>query len=589
MNLLRTSLLTGLLGLSMSSATFAQGVSLSKEATSTPPKFSKSDYIGNITYHDDGSTTLHYVEKQPFRVYFKNYTYDKDFNLINDEVEMFSLADQVKAEWKEKFAWFDYQGEEYQVEGISVDPTWGGKLLARKKLTTWKYSAAFGGYYPTVKIMDAQELSGADDNRIYLYHRAEDYQNGHVVLLVGNKAEKGSKIKNQHTRHFQLMTVDKDLNISYGEEIKFDYAVCVNYARIIDEPGLEPSVVEDPIGDLSRGDLAIVFSPMKAILTGKMTHDDPGEHTLVIVDGNGQIKTKQTLKAPASAWWIEDIIKFDDGSVVAYGPAMDKKYINTLKPTNSPATFRETTSEARWKVFQVMKMNAKYELEYLEANDLDLFKDRLVTPPSQKRSPSYIGKRFEKRQIMLTEEGELLISGQKWVWKKVEAKDENGVVIKDREGNTVYTRVPSYGDLLLFHFDNKGGLKAQYGVRRDKMNRFSRAIPTPTDLYLGKDGKSIYWVYGEIKGFRQGFSVNLIGYNATAVKKKLLYYPTVAKINLAEGKISDFTALGQDEKGRQQYFTNPEFPQLYVPGKHLTFIGEDKPGKQIWFARLDLE
>lgn len=567
----------------------AQDIKLSKESASTPPKFSRDSYLGNIIYNEDGTTTLHYVEKQPMRVYFKNYTYDKEFNLVDHSVDMFSIVDQIKAEWKEKFAWFDYRGEDYTVEGISIDPTWGGKLIARKKITTWKYSAVFGGYYPSVITTGVEKLKGADGNRIYLYHRAEDYQNGNVVLLVGNKAEKGTKIKNQHTRHFQIMTVSNDLDVAYGEEIKFDYAVCVNYAKIIDEPGLGESNVDDPIGDLSRGDLAIVFSPMKAMLTSKMTHDDPAAHTLVIIGADGKIKSKLEIKTPSSAWWIEDIIKFDSGEIFAYGPSKDEKYINTLKPTNSPATFRQSTSETKWKVFQVMKLNQNLELEYIKATSLDLFKEKLVTPPSQKKSPSYVGKRFDKRQVMLTPSGDLLITGQKWVWKKVPDKDEKGNTKKDSEGNTIYTKVKSYGDLVMFHFDNKGDLKSQYGIRREKMNKYSRSIITPTDLYLGKDNNTIYWVYGEIKGFRKGFTIGLIGYTATVSKKKLLYYPTVAKINLSKGEISDFKPLGQDEKGKQLYFTNPEFPQLYVPGSHLTFIGEDKVGKKIWFARLDLE
>ena len=569
--------------------TYAQEIKLSKESTSTPPKFSRDSYLGNIIYNEDGTTTLHYVEKQPFNIYFKNYTYDSDFNLVKDEIDNFSIADQIKAEWKEKFSWFRYEGDEYTVEGISVDPTWGGKLIARKKVTTWKYSPVFGGYYPTVKTMKAEKLSGADDNRIYLYHRAEDYSKGNLVLLVGNKSEKGSKIKNLHTRNFQLMTISNNMEINYGEEIKFDYAVCINYARIIDEPGLEESNVDDPIGDLSRGDLAIVFSPMKAMLTSKMTNEDPSVHTLLIIGADGKIKSKKEIKAPSSGWWIEDIVKFDNGEIVAYGPSKDDKYINTLKPTNSPATFRQTTSETKWKVFQVMKLSKDYEMTYIKATDLDLFKERLVTPPSQKRSPSYIGKRFDKRQVMMTPAGELLITGQKYVWKKVPEKDERGNDVKDRDGNTVYTKIKSYGDLLMFHFDDGGNLKSQYGIRRDKMNKYSRGIITPTDLYLGKDGSTVYWVYGEIKGFRKGFTMGLIGYTATISKKKLLYYPTVAKVDLSKGRISDFKPLGQDEKGKQLYFTNPEFPQLYVPGSHLTFIGEDKVGKKIWFARLDLE
>lgn len=561
---------------------------ISKEKTSTPPKFSKGDYIGNIFYNEDGTTTLHYVEKQPFRVYFKNYTYDQEFNLVKHDIDMYSLSDQLFA-WKEKFSWFNYRGEDYTVEGISIDPTWGGKLLARKKITTWKYSPVFGDYYPVVEIADMQTIKGAEDNRVYLYHRAEDYQTGNVVLLVGNKAEKGSKIKNQHTRHFQLMTVDNQLNVNYGEALQFDYAMCINYAKIIDEPGLEESQVEDPIGDLSRGDLVVVFSPMNAILTKKMTHPKANAHVMIIVDKSGKIKKRIDLETPSAAWWIEDVVKFDNGEIIAFGPSKDDKYINTLKPTNSPATFRTTTNETKWKVFQVLKLNQDLEVAYIKATDLDLFKNNLVIPPAQKQKPYYIGKRFDKRQLMMTPAGELLISGQKYIWKKVPLKNDNGQTVLDKNGNTVYTKVKSYGDLLLFHFKSNGDLKSQYGIRRDKMNKYSRAILTPMDLYMGKNENSLYWVYGEIKGFRKGFSIDLIGYNATVSKKKLLYYPTVAKIDLAKGTVSDFMPLGQDEKGKQRYFTNPEFPQLYVAGSHLTFIGEDKAGKEIWFSRLELE
>jgi hypothetical protein len=182
----------------------AQDINISKESTSTPPRFSKNDYIGNIIYNDDGTTTLHYVQKQPLEVIFKNYTYDKDFNLVKDDVDHYTLGEQMRDQWKEKFSWFNYKGENYVVEGISVDPTWGGKLLARKKITTWKYNALFGGYYPIVKTTDIQKLKGADDNRVYLYHRAEDYQNGNVVLLVGNKASKESKIKKSAYKAFSI-------------------------------------------------------------------------------------------------------------------------------------------------------------------------------------------------------------------------------------------------------------------------------------------------------------------------------------------------------------------------------------------------
>ena len=66
-----------------------------------------------------------------------------------------------------------------------------------------------------------------------------------------------------------------------------------------------------------------------------------------------------------------------------------------------------------------------------------------------------------------------------------------------------------FKDLIMFHFDNKGGLKAQYGIRRDFNNKHAKATLTPQGVYLSQDGKSLYWVYDEIKGYRPGFSLGV--------------------------------------------------------------------------------
>ncbi|MFT7590609.1 MAG: DNA-binding beta-propeller fold protein YncE [bacterium] len=152
----------------------------------------------------------------------------------------------------------------------------------------------------------------------------------------------------------------------------------------------------------------------------------------------------------------------------------------------------------------------------------------------------------------------------------------------------------AYKDLVMFHFDNQGQLKAQYGIKRDKNNKWSKSILTPQDVALSGDGKSLYWTYGELKGMRQGVEIGgglleLTG-GSTLSKSKLLYYPAVARIDLEAGTIGDFVPLGADENGKQIYYTNPEFPSLMSPDRtNLTFIGESKNGKTIWLGRMNLE
>lgn len=535
-----------------------------------------------MSYNADGNTVLTYVEKQPFKIVFKNYTFDKDFNFVKEELDNYTLGEQIRDEWKAKFEWFKYVGESYQVEGISVDPSWGGTLVVRKKLTTYNYSWLFGGYWPSVKILDKQTLKGDEENRLYMYARAENYQSGDVVLLVGNKGDKSDDNKYQHVQNFQLMHISNDMQITYGEKIEFPYAMCINYFRIIEEPGLEETDLMDETGDLSRGDLAIVFSPLTNLFVKKKVNPNPNEHTLVIVGADGKIKKRLDMKTPSSGWWVEDVIKFGSGDIIAYGPSKDEKYINTLKPTNSPMTYKDEVSETAWKSFQILKLDKDFNQVYLASSDLEEFEAKLVTPPSQKKAPSYMGKRFDKRQTMLTPQGEFLIVGQNYNWRREEIKDANGNVIEVK-------RYKIYGDLLLFQFDTQGKIKRQYGVRRDEMNMHAKRLISPQDLYLGKDPNNLYWVYGEIQGFRKGFVFDFGFEQVTVNKRKLLYYPTVAKIDLNAGKIGDFQPLGQDAKGKQVYYTNPEYPQLYVPNSHLVFVGEDKKGSMLWFRRMELE
>jgi DNA-binding beta-propeller fold protein YncE len=224
-------------------------------------------------------------------------------------------------------------------------------------------------------------------------------------------------------------------------------------------------------------------------------------------------------------------------------------------PVNSPLAGKDEIKDIKWKNFQLMKIKDN-KLEWIENTDLKEFKEKAVNPPSQKKSPDYIGKNFEKSLAYATPEGEVIISGQKYTTQKVPDPESNV------EGATIKVK-DEYKDLVMFHFDSKGVLKAQYGVKRDKNNKYSKANLTPQYIYLNKDNSELYWIYGEIKGFRKGFEIktDIMGFGGSVgiSKSKLLFYPTVAKINLKDAKVNDFVPLGADENGKQVYYTNPEF------------------------------
>ena len=428
------------------------------------------------------------------------------------------------------------------------------------------------------------EAKGANAERVYLYDWVQNNETGDAYLIVGKKADKKSKIKYQHARKFQIVRITKDFEVEYLETINFSSNMAISFMRVLSNEEPEESFEIDPdiplAEDISRGSLAIVFSPVKAMLGKKNQSETPERQTLVMLDQHGKIDAKINFRAKISGWVIEDFILSENGrDVYFYGPAKEDAYVNQVMPTNSPLTGRDEIKDIKWKSFQLMKISNK-ELAWVRDTDLKEFKAKAMTPPSQKQTPVYDGKKFAKSMTYLSPAGEVFIGGQEYTTKKV----------TDQYGNSRKV-VDNYKDLILFHFDDSGRLKAQYGVRRDKMNRHSKAFLTPQELVLSQDGHSVFWAYGEIKGFRGGFDLFSIG-NAsvgTVSKSKLLYYPAVSKINLDNAEIGDFFMMGQDQSGKQLYYSHPDFPYLISPdGNFLTVIGEDNKGSLIWLGRMEL-
>ncbi|MEM9889060.1 MAG: hypothetical protein AAF849_24475 [Bacteroidota bacterium] len=248
--------------------------------------------------------------------------------------------------------------------------------------------------------------------------------------------------------------------------------------------------------------------------------------------------------------------------------------LQQLKGINSPITYMSVKRNIKWDGFQLAKVN-NGRVEWIESTDLKKFGEKAVKPPSQKQKPVYLGRFFEKIMTYVTPTGEIFIGGQEY--RK----------ILSRERTTTSEGLINYEDLLLFYFDVEGKLKAQYGACRDEMNRESKSMLTPQELILSPDGNAIYWIYGEIGGFKKNgiFSDDWSKFS----EAKLLYYPAVAKIDLGRGQMGDFTIIGQNDTGEQVYFSHPDFSHvLSEDGKQLLFLGENKSGNQIWLGQMNL-
>ena len=577
---------------------------LSMEATYEFKSLKKDSYLGNVSYNpDDKTTKLSYVEKDHFRTLFTDYIFDENLQFVKEEQENFNLADvfsgkagidsegnygpEVEKMW-EKYPWFDYKGDEYEQEMIYVAPSWGGKIVATKIIYKYTWNWAFGDYWRKIVSREKVTIAGADNERMWMYDRVNNLETGEIFIIVGLKQPKGTKgVKYQHTVKFQILKITKDFQVVEMEKFDFPYASAISYMDVITDDRDPSFEGENDILDISKGQLAIVFSPVKSLLAKKMTNPEPGDHTMVLMNKDGTIANKVAMKAPTSAWVIQDyVLSADNKDVYFFGPAKDGSYVNQVKGTISPLTRNGDVKEIKYKDFQIMKLTGN-SMVWVQTTNLDEFKEKAVIPPSQKKSPEYKGKMYERALATVTPDGELIISGQKFTMKNIQDP-------KYPDDPTKKIRVKDqYKDLVMFHFDNKGSLKAQYGIKRDKNNKYSKAVLTPQEVALSADGSSMYWTYGELKGMRKGLelggALQMAGVG-TLSKKKMLYYPTVARIDLAAGTIGDFVPFGADNDGKQIYYTNPEFPSVVSDGgASVTYVGEDKKGKVLWLGKMNLD
>ena len=384
---------------------------LSIENTYEFTSLKKDSYLGNVTYDpDDKTTTLSYVEKDAMRTVFTNYVFDDKLEFVREDQEKFNLMDVIRGDarqtedgvytdeqktFQEKYPWFDYRGESYTSEMISVRRGGKGTLIAQRVEYTYTFNWTFGFYMRKMKMLEKQTIAGADNERIFLYDRVNNFEQKEVYLLIGLKPPKGDKtVKWQHAKKFQILKINSNFELEELEKIEFPFAMAISYLNVLTEDREPAFEGEGPTMDMSTGQLAVVFSPVKSMLGKKVMNPDPSDHTMVLINGDGSIANKISVKPPTSGWVIEDYVMSADGrDVYFFGPAKDGTYVNLLQPTISPLTGRSEVKDIKYKDFQVMKIS-NGKKEWISTTNLDEFSEKAVTPPSQKKSPEYRGKKI---------------------------------------------------------------------------------------------------------------------------------------------------------------------------------------------------
>jgi len=508
---------------------------LDKEATYQISGKAKRGALAKVDYDDaTGNYTLIYVTKSTEKkAKFETYTFDKDFNFINKTEEEIEF-DKAKT----KYTWFKWNGELYSIQGNYVQPNLVGTLVLKEKKITYKYDWLILGYYKTTEILKKVKPK-IGDRKLHYYAHAEDDKTGEIYVLCGIKPKmKDMKDKSNtymHAKNLVVVKFNPELELVKEVAIDFEYPQHVAFSRTV-------SNISDDFDAPEVGGMAFVFAPMGGPGMNKYADPDNCNYTYVHVDRDLNIIDNIKFKSNASFWKVDELVRdVSTEDMYLFGPlaAGKDKYYNVAMTTT------------KFKAVQLLKIS-NHKVDYLTETSLDDFEAKLKTPPSQKKSPAYKGKKFEIANYKIASNGDFFVFGQNFN--------------KSKEGN-------KYTDVLSFHFDSKGVLKAQYGIDILESNKYAKAAGTPQFMLEGADGKSAFWFLQEIKG-------------TTMFSNKLLTYPRIGKVDVSGGSLNDFQAYGKDSG----YYLNVKHPYLETSkGNTVVFFGEDKKGKTIWFLRVLLQ
>lgn len=527
---------------------------LELEKTYKISRASKRGELSGLDYDKEAKTyTLTYFTGQKKNTFkYEQYVFDTDFNFIKD-----GEFEEDAEKMKKKFKWFRFKGETYVTEGNTMENNMMGTLVLKKKRITSTYKWLLGGYTSKTDILEKVKPKTDDGNTYTAITSAEDDINGDLYILATVKPKMSAK-GNEDVGAMRLLKFNKDLDLVKTLDFDFPYTQSLAFGRALEVPDFD-----NPENTGVEG-IVFVFAPSNAM--GKKKADpNNNNYTYIAVNADCKITERFSFDSPASYWRIDEVLTFDNGDKYFYGPAAagkDKYFNEGVKPG-----FGNQNGEVKYKSVQLLKASGG-KLAYITETSLEEFKAKQQFPPNQKKTPDYNGREFAVRSYEFGTNGDLYVLGQNYD--------------KNKEG-----QIKRFEDVLGFHFDTNGKLRAQYGLDTKEagvtietstqyhitykvVSQLTTTYACPQQLIEGTDG-NMYWILQEIKGMREG---------------KLLTYPRIGRITPGSATMTDLVTFG---KGAG-YYLNPNYPTLETDkGETLIFFGADKPGKELWFARVKLK
>ena len=517
-----------------------------KESVQPLSKKSVKGFLYDVNKDDSGNSRITYKikgDKKSEEVFYEEYSFDKDLKFTgNKDV-------QEKKEQKpdvERTDFYAYVGGTSSFDVLSM------KLKMNKvvQLRSWNHEKQ---KYITTKYISRENVKPRnDDGKVYYGYASYASTNDESSdVLVIAKVE--SKDKNQ---------ADKFLVLLFNEKLEIkETAMEMN--------GSHSLVYCQQLSD-GNDDVVAVFAPNKGAA-------DVSKYLYFQFDIKGNLKSKIEFKSPASALLITAAYE-KDGSVYFFGTSTKssesfKEVFNEYAPIYNPGSNEQGNNikDIKWRKaldekmdnFHLLKFSGN-QLAFASTTPVGEFKTKFKTAPGDKGASAYKGKKFYIENFFGTPDEDYLITGQ--LTSSVNFGSGN---IMD-----------SYEDMVCFHFNKTGNLKAQYGIGKINNDKKSEIFKMIQNFHLSADGKSVYWEILEVKGLK-GYENFMDAYKDVPTFYPL-YYPRLGKIDLINSTLGSFKSMG-DEK----YFLRRDFTGIYDKAdRTITYFGHDDDYKNLWVGKV---
>ncbi|HEY8403031.1 MAG TPA: hypothetical protein VIK71_00345 [Flavobacteriales bacterium] len=507
-------------------------------------KKSLKGFLDNIQNDENGHIHITYKTKggKKDEVIYERYSFDNNLNFVGT----FDIKEE-----KEAYPPMEREGFYAYVGGTTSFDVLSQKLKIQKVKFNYQWNYKNQRYeVKSVRTLDIIKPRN-DDGKVFhgcAAYYSNDYNKSGLFILA-KSTSKNSENDTYQILLFddQLMLKEKALNLQSG------------YTLVYCE-------------QLPNDEVVAIFAPNKGSA-------DPSRYIYFRLDLEGNELSRIEFNAPKAAVIISAAHE-QDGYVYFFGTSGKKsnnsfdQVYSEYSPIYNPGYtgLGRNLVDFKWQKalntemenFHIFKFSNR-AFEFASSTPVKEFKQKFITAPKDKGASPYNGKRFAVYNFLVTEEGDYLISGQ--------------LTDRTRLGDQL---VEAYHDVLCFHFDSKGNLKAQYGIGKASNNKKNIIFGNDQDLILSADGKSLYWVMYEVKGVK-GYESFMDAYNGR-VTFYPRYYPRITKIDLASNTMGAILVPGEGK-----YFLKRGKNRIWdADTRSITYIGNDEKYKAIWLSRVNM-